>query len=66
MTTTTVTKTLCDLCKTEDGRNILATHRYTSPALNGVWLDGCDKHCDQMRWSSDGYVFEKVKQNQPI
>lgn len=52
---------ICDLCESEDGKEVVATYQYSNPDLLGdIWFDGCKKHTDQMH-ASGGYEFRRIK-----
>ena len=54
MTIKTIEIRICDLCESEDGKEIVAAYQYSNPdLLDGMWFDGCKKHTDQMRNTGD-------------
>ncbi len=44
-----IKRRICDLCHGEKNQVRLATHQYTAPFLHGAWIDGCQKHTEEMR-----------------
>ena len=62
MTIKTIKLHICDLCESEDGKEVVVTHQYSDPELlNGFWFDGCKKHIDQMR-NTGSYKVRRIKQ----
>ena len=60
MTVKIIEQRICDLCESEDGKEIVATRQYSNPdLLGGIWFDSCKKHADQMR-DTGGYEIRRV------
>ena len=61
MTVKMIEQRFCDLCESEDGKEIAATRQYSkSDLLDGWWFDSCKKHADQMRDTGD-YEIRRIK-----
>ena len=61
MTVKIIEQRICDLCESENEKEIAATCQYSNPdLLDGWWFDSCKKHADQMR-DTGGYEFRRIK-----